>query len=355
MQERRDISIPEWPYAWGGPVGTGIIKASADDFIVKETLPFIPEGSGEHVFLWVEKVGENTEYAARVLARCAGIRQRDVGFAGLKDRHARTRQWFSLWLPGMEEPDWSQAETATIKILKTVRHARKLKRGVIAANHFRIRIRNWRGDRVETLRRLEQIGKNGFPNYFAEQRFGRNGQNVNKALALADGKRLKREQRSLYLSAIRSYLFNSILAERVRQDNWNRLLEGDCCQLRHSQSQFWVDDIDDLGLRKRMQDGDINPTGILWGKGEHKEHGRAGVIEKEITGQFPELTELLSQFDLKLDRRAFRAFPGQLQWRYSSPDELEVEFSLSAGSYATALLREMIVIEQTLLNGKAIS
>lgn len=344
MTDQRDYSIPEWPYAWGGPVGNGAIKSVPDDFIVQESLPFVPEGQGEHVFLLVEKVGENTEYVARMLARFAGIRQRDVGFAGLKDRHARTRQWFSLWLPGKNEPGWSECETESVTILQAVRHARKLKRGAVAGNHFRIRIRNWHGDQAETDRRLEQIKNNGFPNYFGDQRFGHNGQNVNKALMLADGKKLKREQQSLYLSAIRSYLFNLILAERVRQLNWNSLLNGDFCQLSKSHSVFLADDADDKDLQRRMLDGDINATGVLWGKGNMNAVSQAGAIETRIVEQFPELTVLLKKFELNMERRALRAFPEQLQWNYPGRHELEVMFSLQAGSYATALLREIVVI-----------
>ena len=132
-----EIILPEWPYAYGGPSASGEIKALPDDFIVDEMLSFMPEGSGEHVFLHIEKSGENTEYVARLLARHAGVRQRDVSFAGMKDRHGRTRQWFSVWLPGKIEPDWADLETESLRILQTVRHARKLKRGVLAGNQFK--------------------------------------------------------------------------------------------------------------------------------------------------------------------------------------------------------------------------
>ena len=110
MSEQHDYSLPEWPYAHGGPVGNGSIKTLPEDFIVDERLPFVPTGEGEHVFLLIEKVGENTDYVARALARYAGVRQRDIGFAGLKDRHARTTQWFSIWLPGKQDLDWSVLE-----------------------------------------------------------------------------------------------------------------------------------------------------------------------------------------------------------------------------------------------------
>ena len=135
------VEIPVWEFAYGGPNSTGKIKTVPDDFIVEEQLPFQPEGDGEHVFLQIEKCGENTEYVARLLARFAGVRQRDVSYAGLKDRHARTTQWFSVWLPGKDAPDWQQIETESIKVVLSQRHARKLKRGVLSGNRFEIVIR----------------------------------------------------------------------------------------------------------------------------------------------------------------------------------------------------------------------
>lgn len=344
-------AVPEWPYAWGGPIGSGTIKTIPDDFIVWESLPFAPEGKGEHVFLLVEKVGENTEYVARVLARYAGIRQRDVGFAGLKDRHARTRQWFSLWLPGRHEPDWSGIEQQNFKVLQAVRHARKLKRGVLAGNDFHIRIRNWQGDRVTATARLERIAKEGVPNYFAEQRFGRDGQNVNKALALANNKKCRRESKGIYLSAVRAFLFNCILMERVRRQDWNRLLPGDICQFHENRSLFRLEDPEEADVQRRLQKGAIHPTGLLWGEEDLKAVGEAGEIERKVVEQFPELTSLLRAFDLKTDRRPLRMMPERLRWRFTGDGELELAFGLTAGSYATALLREMVV-DQPLLGGE---
>ncbi len=221
------IEIPVWPYVYGSPSGTGIIRSLPEDFIVKENLAFEPSGEGEHAFLQIEKTGENTEYVARQLARFANVRPRDVGFAGLKDRHAVTTQWFSVWLPGKADPDWTQFETDSIKVLHAVRHARKLKRGVLSGNSFKLIIRDWQGDKDKTIRQLEAMKANGMANYYGFQRFGHEGQNVNKALAMFSGVKAGREQRSLYLSAARSYLFNRILACRVSGDIWNQAVAGD--------------------------------------------------------------------------------------------------------------------------------
>lgn len=334
-----DFALPEWPYAYGGPAGQGDIKIEPDDFIVEEILSFEPEGSGEHVFLYIEKIGENTEYVARLLARHAGVRQRDVSYAGLKDRHGRTRQWFSVWLPGKEDPDWSGIESDRLKILKVVRHARKLKRGVLAGNRFTLLVRNWIGDRELAERQLEQIKAHGFPNYFGPQRFGRNGQNIDRAQAMFAGAKVKREQRSLYLSAVRSYLFNQILARRVELANWNRALEGDVFKLEGSNSCFTGEG--DATLAARVEQGDIHPTGAMWGRGGGVTSAEVATIESDVIAANQALAAGLVAFELEADRRALRVFPQGLSWQWR-PAQLQLSFTLLAGSYATALLREII-------------
>ena len=159
------LSLPIWPYVYGSPSGQGVIRQHPADFQVTEQLSFEPSGDGEHVFLHIQKTGENTDYVARQLARIAQVRQRDIGYAGIKDRHAVTTQWFSVWLPGLKpDPDWSGLNSEQLTILHTVRHARKLKRGVLAANHFKLRIRQWQGDRAATLQQLDCIKTQGIPN-----------------------------------------------------------------------------------------------------------------------------------------------------------------------------------------------
>ena len=335
-----ESTLPAWPYAYGGPSGTGNIKTEPDDFIVEESLSFSPEGSGEHVFLYIEKAGENTEYVARLLARHAGVRQRDIGYAGLKDRHGRTRQWFSVWLPGKADPDWSPLETDNLKILQSIRHPRKLKRGVLAGNRFSLRIRNWQGDRESSDNQLQQIKSQGFPNYFGEQRFGHQGRNIDKALAMFGGVRVKPEQRSIYLSAARSYLFNMMLSERVSQQTWLRMLAGDVCKLQGSNSQFLAETPDHT-LQQRMDSGDIHATAALWGKGLNPAGGEVAVLENAVIADQPALAEGLLKAGLELDRRALRVLPENMSWQWT--DEcLQLDFSLPAGSYATALLRELI-------------
>jgi len=337
----KDIQIPQWPTVYGGPQAQGKIKTKPADFIVKEQLPFQPEGAGEHVFLQIEKTGENTEYIARLLARFAGVRQRDVSFAGLKDRHAITTQWFSVWLPGKEDPDWAQLGLDSLNILQVHRHARKLKRGVLSGNSFQLHIREWQGDKTQVEQQLQQIRDYGFPNYFGEQRFGRQGQNINKALALFDGAKVKREQRSIYLSAARSYLFNQLLAKRITEENWNQAVSGDVFIYDKSNSYFKTEQLDDSVL-ERVNRGGIHPTGMMFGKGESEVSAEVLQIETAIINDNQALADGLIKFDLSANRRALRVLASDLQWEFQSNSDLLLKFSLPAGSYATSLLRELI-------------
>ena len=338
------IEIPIWPYAYGSPKSSGKIKSCPDDFIVEEVLSFQPEGEGEHVFLQIQKKAENTEYIARLLARFAGVRQRDIGYAGLKDRHGKTTQWFSVWLPGKDEPDWKQMETENINVLQSIRHARKLKRGVLASNYFQLIIRDWAGDRQQLEKQLQAIKQKGFPNYFGSQRFGYQGQNVNKALAFLQGKKTKRELRSLYLSAIRSYLFNQILAKRVEAENWNQAISGDVFVLAKSNSYFKTGQIEEE-IIQRIQQGDIQPTAIMYGEGEMETSDEALAIEMEVINKNKNLADGLIKQGLSAGRRALNVIPDKLQWDVQTNSEFLLSFSLASGCYATSLLREIVEFE----------
>jgi len=334
-------NIPGWPTVYGGPTATGDIRTLPEDFIVEEQLSFEPSGAGEHAFLYIQKIGENTEYVSRMLARFAGVRQRDVSVAGLKDRHAVTTQWFSVWLPGKPDPDWTQFESDSIKVLQAIRHARKLKRGVLSGNRFKLTIRNWQGDKDKAIEQLQAIKAHGIANYFGSQRFGNQGQNVNKALGLFQGTKVGREQRSLYLSAARSFLFNHILGYRVTQGLWNQPVPGDTYSFDGSHSSFKSEQ-PDVDIRQRLQAGIIHPTGALWGRGEPGVFLDALAIEQEIIASHVELAQGLIDCQVDQDRRALRINVPDLHWQFVTDDVLVLEFTLPAGSYATAVLREIL-------------
>lgn len=334
------FSTPTWPYAYGGPSGFGKIRTSPEDFIVEEILAFEPAGAGEHAFLQIRKTGENTEYVARQLARFADVRQRDIGFAGLKDRHAVTTQWFSVWLPGKPDPDWTAFASASIEVLQATRHARKLQRGALSGNRFALTIRDWRGDQEKAHARLIAIKAAGIPNYFGEQRFGHQGRNVEQALSLFQGKKVSRELRSIYLSAARSFLFNQVLAVRIEQQTWNRPMPGEVCMLDKTHSRFKAE-ASDQTLARRIEAGEIHPTGALWGQGENGASDTVSALEAGVIARFPELAEGLQNSGVEAERRPLRVNVPDLVWRFAD-DLLRLSFSLPAGSYATALLREII-------------
>jgi tRNA pseudouridine13 synthase len=337
----QNIELPIWPCVYGGPSGSGKIRSLPEDFIVKENLSFEPSGAGEHAFLLIEKKGENTEYVARQLSRFANVRQRDVSYAGLKDRYAVTTQWFSVWLPGKADPDWMQFNSDSTKVLQVVRHARKLKRGVLSGNSFKLTIRDWQGDQAKTIQQLEQIKANGIANYYGSQRFGNEGQNVSKALAMFDGAKVGREQRSIYLSAVRSYLFNLILAERVRQKNWNQPFAGDTYQFDLSHSCFQSEQ-PDVEIVRRLEAKEIHPTGVLWGRGDVDVSADALIIEQAVIDEHRQLAQSLIANAVERDRRALRASVRDLSWQFIDATTLELGFILPAGSYATSVLREII-------------
>jgi len=335
-----NFTLPIWAFAYDSPAGEGEIRVLPEDFIVKETLSFEPSGSGEHVFLQIQKTGENTEFVARQLARFANVRQRDIGFAGLKDRHAVTTQWFSIWLPKGEQPNWQAFSSETIQVLTVTRHARKLKRGVLANNGFVLTIRNWLGDKEKTITQLNALKNHGVPNYYGSQRFGHHGQNVVKALEMFAGKKTGREQRSLYLSAARSFLFNQILSTRIEQENWASGLDGDVFMIEGSRSLFTCEKIDEA-IATRLAENQLHPTGTLFGKGNTRLTSNALALEQTVFEKFSPLTQGLLACDLETDRRALRVMPQNLTWQFSE-NTLQLSFNLPAGSYATSVLREII-------------
>ncbi|MBK8816625.1 MAG: tRNA pseudouridine(13) synthase TruD [Methylococcaceae bacterium] len=329
------------PYVYGAPSATGRLRSIPEDFKVYENLSFVPSGEGEHVFLQIEKTGENTETIARQLARFAEVNQRDIGYAGLKDRHAVTTQWFSVWLPGKPEPDWSAIESPALKVMQNVRHSRKLKRGVLSGNSFQITIRDWQGDNKKLTEQLTSIKNDGIANYFGDQRFGHEGRNVEKALAMFKGVKVKREQRSIYLSAARSYLFNLILSERVARGTWNKALVGDILLFDGSQSCFKTD-LPDADILSRIEAKVIHPSGVLWGKGNFDTTGDAWAIEQQVIEANKEIAQGLIADDLEKSRRSLRVNVDDLAWDFVDQTSLRLTFSLPAGSYATAVTRELI-------------
>lgn len=154
----------------GRPQSTGVLKANPEDFVVVEDLGFAPDGEGEHVLVNIRKNGCNTQFVADYLARFAGIHARSVSYAGLKDRHAVTEQWFCLHMPGKDTPDFSRFTLEGCEVLSYARHLRKMRIGNLKGNHFTLVLRQI-SDRQDVERRLQAIAAQGVPNYFGSQRF----------------------------------------------------------------------------------------------------------------------------------------------------------------------------------------
>ncbi|HFE39380.1 MAG TPA: tRNA pseudouridine(13) synthase TruD, partial [Gammaproteobacteria bacterium] len=229
--------------AWGEPVASGLIRQRPEDFRVKEKLSFTPSGQGDHVYLLLEKTEANTDWVASQLAKISGLKPVDIGYAGLKDRHAVTQQWFSLHMPRQSAPDCS-ALPDNIRLLSETRHEKKLKTGSIEQNEFELQVKHLQGDSQQLENRLKIIQAQGVPNYFGPQRFGRNKHNVQRFLSLVKTKkRIKRQQKGLYISAARSYLFNHMLSRRVAMNNWNQLMHGDVLMLDGCRSIFVADHV----------------------------------------------------------------------------------------------------------------
>jgi len=331
----------DWPTSGGARVASGRLKIAPEDFAVDEVLelPGISSdvhedtvaGSGEHLCLKLEKVGDNTEYVARELARMAGCRNFDVGFCGLKDRHAVTRQWFSLYRPGCEPQDalLIQEIAARWPVLAASRQVRKLRRGDHSGNGFVIVLRGIIGDRQVIEDALNRLAVIGAPNYFGPQRFGIGGANLDRAVSL-DPTALNRRGRPggkgrggkkrggsegaknvLYFSAARSWLFNEVLAARVEDGSW------------------------------------VEPeaTGPLWGDGGTTASGALETLERDIVAQTPGLADLFSVTRMKPERRPLAVKPEGLSWQWLGEDCLELAFFLSPGQYATTVLSDIFELE----------
>ena len=334
----------ELPRAYGAPSLAARLRVSPEDFRVEEVLGYDAEGKGEHALLWVEKRGANTDWVARELAKFAGVSPVGVGYAGLKDRHAVTRQTFSVQLAGKPDPDWSAFPHADVKVLAATRHSRKLKRGALRGNRFVVVLREVQGDRDAAEKVLQQIAARGVPNYFGEQRFGREGGNVEQARAMFAGRRFERDKRSFLLSAARSQIFNNVLAARVERGAWDTPLDGEIWSLAGSRSWFGPEPFSDV-LAERLARADIHPSGPLWGQGEPPTVADAGALEREVAAASNDLAEGVAAARMDQERRPLRLLPRDLKWRWLDDNALELAFELPAGAYATVVVRELATTE----------
>lgn len=340
MNINPDEFLTHFPYAYGKPAATGRLRVEPEDFYVEEVLSFEPSGEGEHVLVFIEKREQNTDDIARSLGKQLGLRNVDVSYAGMKDRRAVTRQWFNLTMPGKPIPESFELPEGC-RVLDITRHSRKLKKGALKANRFVLRIRDLQGDKTDIEARLQQIATHGIPNYFGEQRFGRTRNNLLQADKLFQKQiRPKRHQQGLYLSAARSWLFNLVLAERVRQHNWNQPLAGDAFIFDDS-LQYFVEEVITEETQTRLQGFEIHPSGPLWGRGQDFICAAALALEEQVLTPYKDWCEALERAGLKQQRRSLRLLAQGMDYEWLADDVLELRFTLPRGSYATSVMREL--------------
>ncbi len=331
----------EFPLAHGDALAQAKLKSLPQDFIVEETLAFPLSGKGEHLYLNIRKTHANTEWVSKQLARSLGVAQRDIGYAGLKDRHGVTSQWFSLPARTITSDALEKMQIDGVEICEVQTHDRKLRKGAIKHNRFTICLRDVDVELTSLQERITLIAQHGVPNYFDEQRFGHGRGNLTAALQMFARKfKPSRFQRGMYLSSARAWLFNQILARRVSEQNWNSALEGDVFWLEGTKRFFNADHIDET-IQTRLAQGDIHPTGALWGEGELQSHGLVAALEQQVVSQWPDLAQGLVAARLTQDRRPLRVMPQAMRHEYDPVQHiLTLSFALPAGSYATAVLRE---------------
>ncbi|MEI7367677.1 tRNA pseudouridine(13) synthase TruD [Pectobacterium sp. 1950-15] len=327
----------------GKPQATGSLKSAAEDFVVVEDLGFQPDGDGEHVLLRVRKRGCNTQFVAEMLAKFARLPLRAVSYAGLKDRHAVTEQWFCLHMPGKDTPDFSSLALEGCDVLESARHRRKLRIGTLRGNYFTLVLRQV-SDRREVDARLTLIAANGVPNYFGSQRFGRNGNNLEQARLWANNDiRVKeRNKRSFYLSASRSAMFNQVASARLAGEQAKTVLSGDALQLTGRGSWFVAKPDELEASQARLDAGELQITAPLPGDSELGTQDDAREFEEQALAGQETLWSLVKRERVESSRRAILLYPQQMHWEWQDDATVEVKFWLPAGSFATSVVRELL-------------
>lgn len=332
--------MSELAFLHGQPKSSGDLRTQMQDFKVFEILPFTPCGEGEHLIIHIRKTGANTLFVARQLAKYFNVKEALVSYAGLKDRNAITEQYFGVHLPGKKQYDLSDLLIEGVEVLSYQRHNKKLKTGALIGNRFELTLRNV-SKMKDVLERWQKIQLSGVPNYFGEQRFGQGGNNLDRALELFNGKKVKdKKKRGFYLSAARSFLFNDLLSRRIVQQSFTDPMPGDVFMLTGSRSIF-LPDSNDQTILNRLAENDIAITAPLWGAGELATTGVAQEFEHQTLKNHPVFCQGLAKFGLKQERRRINLTLEKGILEHQN-DVLSVSFFLPAGCFATTILRELI-------------
>lgn len=348
---------------------SGTIKATPEDFIVDEVPAYTPLGEGDHLYLHIRKRNLTTDEAARAIARALDVDPHAMGIAGLKDKVAVTTQWLSV-LAGATRLEERLADLSIdgVEVLAHGRHKNKLKTGHLRENRFAIVVRGIDPARLDEVRAsLERVARDGVPNAFGPQRFGRRGDNAERARSwLVGGQRAPGDPRvrRLQFSAFQSAIFNAVLEQRVRDGTWNTPLPGDLLKKEDTGGLFICADVQ--GDRERAERGEVSPTGPIVGDRMRQPEGEALALEQRI------VTPLIEGVDLRRarsigegTRRALRLHVAELSHRLVGPPSddrspaleeattslqhpqgaaIEVRFVLPKGAYATTVLSSAFAI-----------
>jgi tRNA pseudouridine13 synthase len=338
-----DDILADLAYLYGRPKSEATIKARPDCFVVIEDLGFVPDGEGEHLFIRIRKTGENTRFVANELAKACGVKSKDVGWAGLKDRHAVTEQWFSVYLPTGKTPDFSPFlfRYPQIEILDVSRHCKKLRPGELQRNTFHIRLTDV-SESDDVIARIEKLQSNAsVPNYFGPQRFGKLGHNIDEARRWGrENVRIRNQtQRSLYLSAARSWIFNQIVSQRIEARCFDHFIEGDIALMGQEQQVVCEDEF--AVWEQKLSQGEAFISAALAGDNALPTQHHALALEQVMLDKEPDLMKLIRGNRMRHERRRISLQPQQLTWQYKEND-IVMDFSLDAGCYATSILRELV-------------
>lgn len=323
------------------PVG-GVLKQRPEDFVVEELPAYEPTGSGEHLYLWIEKRGLNSHDAASRLAQALGAKPEGIGYAGLKDRQAVTRQWLSFHHPAT--PTAESLESEGLRVLAVARHVNKLRTGHLRGNRFTVRLAGVPESQDEHVRAaLALLARDGLPNYYGSQRFGHEGKNLHAAWAwIVEGGRPpgKPFLRKLFVSTLQAALFNAWLAERLNAGSYLKALAGDVLRKEDSGGLFTCSDAELDSTRVR--NWEISPTGPMFGARMRAPEADALAHESALLEKFGITSDHLARVQKYGEgtRRPARVRVSEVESERAGED-LILRFCLPKGSYATVLLGEL--------------
>jgi tRNA pseudouridine13 synthase len=346
----------ELPYITNELAGIGgRLRASPDHFVVEEIPLYEPSGEGQHLYFRLTKSELTTKEVQNSLGILFGVRRGDVGFAGMKDKYARTTQLFSVNVGpkgdafAAEAIERVQAELP-VEVHWAAFHRNKLRTGHLIGNRFSITITDLAVPPLEALQRAEAIGaaivQRGIPNFFGPQRLGPNGVNVRQGIDLLVNRRHKRDRwlQKFLVSCYQSYLCNRYLSVRVEQGLFTKILEGDVAKKYATGGMFDVED--QAAEQLRYEAGEISFTAPLYGSKMWPAKAEAGNLEAAILEGAPAGLADFERARVEGTRRLGRLRLLDLTIE-PAVDGLLASFSLPKGAFATTVLRELMKVEAT--------